>query len=147
MPEPVSIPALPRELDVLVESPRGAVVKRRADGSVDFVSPVPCPFNYGCAPGQRSGDGDPLDVVVLGPRLRRGTRLTLPVVGVIGFLDAGCQDPKVICSLRPLRGADRLAVEAFFRVYAQAKRLLHLLRREPGETRYLGWLAPPESLS
>jgi inorganic pyrophosphatase len=135
-------PELPSEPEVLVESPRWSVVKRRADGGVDFISPLPCPYNYGCIPGWGSGDGDPLDVVVLGPRLRRGERLRVPVVGVIGFLDAGCEDPKVICSARPLRPVDRAGLEAFFRVYALFKRVLHRLRgRRGGETRFVGWLA------
>ena len=134
-------PGLPSEPEVLIESPRGSVVKRRADGSVDFISPLPCPYNYGCVPGLDSGDGDPLDVVVLGPRLRRGTRLRVPVVGVIGFLDAGCADPKVICSTRPLRPVDRWGLAAFFHTYALFKRGLYLARgRRTGDTRYVGWL-------
>jgi inorganic pyrophosphatase len=132
---------LPSEPEVLIESSRGSVVKRRADGSVDFISPLPSPYNYGCIPGWGSGDGDPLDVVVLGPRLRRGTRLRMPVVGVIGFLDAGCEDPKVICSPRPLRPVDRWGLAAFFHAYAFFKRGLYLVRgRGLVATRYVGWL-------
>ncbi|AKJ06443.1 inorganic pyrophosphatase [Archangium gephyra] len=134
-------PELPREPEVLIESPRFSVVKRRADGGVDFISPLPCPYNYGCIPGLGSGDGDPLDVVVLGPRLRRGERLRVPVVGVIAFLDAGCADPKVICSARPLRPVDRVGLETFFRVYALFKRVLHFARGRRGvDTRFVGWL-------
>jgi inorganic pyrophosphatase len=134
-------PELPREPEVLIESPRFSVVKRRADGGVDFISPLPCPYNYGCIPGLGSGDGDPLDVVVLGPRLRRGERLRVPVVGVIAFLDAGCADPKVICSARPLTPADRAGLETFFRVYALFKRVLHFARgRRGADTRFMGWL-------
>jgi inorganic pyrophosphatase len=132
---------LPREPEVLIESPRWTLVKRRADGSVDFISPLPCPYSYGCIPGLGSGDGDPLDVVVLGPRLPRGERLRVPVVGVIGFLDAGEADPKVICSTRPLRPVDRVGLEVFFRSYALFKRALHRVRgRRSGDTRFLGWL-------
>jgi inorganic pyrophosphatase len=135
-------PELPREPEILVESPRWSLVKRRADGSVDFISPLPCPYNYGCIPGLQSGDGDPLDVVVLGPRLHRGERVRVPVVGVIKFLDAGCADPKVICSTRPLRPVDKAGLAAFFRTYALFKRGLHLVRGQGGgDTRYLGWLA------
>ena len=136
-----SLPALPREPEVLVESPRWSVVKRRADGGVDFISPLPCPYNYGCIPGLGSGDGDPLDVVVLGPRLPRGERRRVPVVGVICFLDAGCADPKVICSTRPLGALERVGLELFFHVYAVAKRVLHRARgRRTGDTRFMGWL-------
>jgi inorganic pyrophosphatase len=132
---------LPREPEILIEYPRWSIVKWRGDGRVDFISPLPCPYNYGCIPGLSSGDGDSLDVVVLGPSLRRGQRLSMPVVGVIGFLDAGCSDPKVVCSPRPLRAWERAGLGLFFHTYALFKRVLHRVRGGgDGETRYLGWL-------
>jgi len=134
---------LPSEVEVVIESPRGSVVKRRADGGVDFVSPLPCPYNYGSIPGRQSGDGDPLDAVVMGPRLRRGERLRLQVVGVIDFLDAGEGDPKVICARGPLTPGERRGLERFFRVYAAFKRVLHRVRGRTGETRFRGWLSGP----
>ena len=141
MPDFSLPPGLPSEPEVLIESPRFSVVKRRADGGVDFISPLPCPYNYGCIPGLGSGDGDPLDVVVLGPRLARGARVRVPVRGVIAFLDAGSEDPKVICSPRPLSRADRAGLAAFFHTYALFKRGLHRARgRHTGDTRYLGWV-------
>lgn len=143
MPEPGALPNLPREPEVLIELPRWSLVKRRADGSIDFVSPVPCPYNYGCIPGLLSDDGDPLDVVVLGPRLARGQRLRLPVVGVVDFLDAGRGDPKVICSPWPLREWERVGLERFFQVYAQFKRGLNRVRGQVPDTRFRGWLAGP----
>lgn len=132
--------SLPPEPEVLVETSRWGFIKRRPDGSIDFVSPVPCPYNYGCIPGLDSGDGDPLDVIILGPRLRRGQRLRLPVVGLIAFLDGGCEDPKVICSPRPLRAHERAGLAFFFHVYARFKRVLHFVRGHARETRFLGWL-------
>ena len=138
------LPGLPAEPEVLIECPRWSLVKRRADGSIDFISPVPCPYNYGSIPGFQSGDGDPLDVVVLGPRLRGGSRLHMPVVGVVDFLDAGQADPKVICSARPLGERERLGVERFFRLYARFKQVLHWARGEAADTRFRGWLALPD---
>lgn len=137
------LPGLPNEPEVLIETPRGSLVKWRSDGRVDFVSPVPSPYNYGCIPGFQSGDGDPLDVVVLGPRLRRGERLRVPVVGVVDFIDAGQADPKVICSAWPMDEGERAGVERFFRIYARFKRVLHRLRGQVPDTRFRGWLAGP----
>ena len=131
---------LPSEPEVLVETSRWGFIKRRPDGSVDFISPLPCPYNYGCIPGLDSGDGDPLDVIILGPRLARGQRLRMRVVGLIAFVDGGCGDPKVVCSPRPLRGYERAGLELFFRVYAPFKWVLHLLRGQARETRFVGWL-------
>jgi hypothetical protein len=38
--------ALGSALDVVIEVPRGSFVKRGSSGSIDFISPLPCPFNY-----------------------------------------------------------------------------------------------------
>jgi len=63
----------PIELDVVVEVPRGSFLKRGSTGKVDFISPVPCPFNYGSVPQYLGREGDLLDAVVLGPRLPYGS--------------------------------------------------------------------------
>jgi inorganic pyrophosphatase len=126
------------ELDVVIEVPLGSFIKRRDDGRVDFVSPVPCPFNYGSVPDTRSGDGDRLDAVVLGPRLPRGARVRVKVVARVRFTDAGQDDPKLIGSDRPLTRVDRAKITAFFTVYARAKGLVNLWRGKAGPTRYGG---------
>lgn len=123
-----------------IEYPRWSMVKRRSDGTIDFVSPLPCPYNYGSLAGRRSGDGQALDALVLGPRLALGARLQLASVGVIGFLDLGVHDPKVVFSVGVLSARDRAGLELFFRVYARFKRGLALVRRQPEATGYLGWL-------
>jgi inorganic pyrophosphatase len=130
--------ALPSEAVVVVEAPRFSHVKRRDDGAVDFVSPLPCPFNYGSVPGTRSGDGERIDAVVLGPRLPRGSRARLRVLGVVRFVDAGADDPKWICADRSLRASDRLQLVAFFTVYALVKRALNRARGRSGATRFHG---------
>jgi inorganic pyrophosphatase len=125
---------------VVIDVPRGSFVKRADDGTVDFISPVPSPFNYGHVPDTVADDGEGLDAVVLGPRLPRGTRGSFVIRGRVGFVDAGAEDPKWICSDRELGAADRRRVEGFFRRYAVAKRLINRLRGRRGPTRYLGWL-------
>jgi inorganic pyrophosphatase len=128
----------PSELEVMIEVPRGTFVKRDDDGRVDYVSPLPCPFNYGSVPNTRSGDGDRLDALVLGPRLARNTRVTLPVLGVVRFLDAGESDPKYICGYGPLGRRDAWLVAGFFASYAHMKGVLNALRGKRGATRYEG---------
>jgi inorganic pyrophosphatase len=130
------LPARPR---VQIELSRWSLVKRGSDGRIDFIAPLPCPYNYGCIPDLVSGDGDPLDVVVLGPRLHEGVCLALPVVGVLDFVDCGRPDPKVVCSAQALSRADRAGLLAFFAVYARCKALLALARGKKGATRSLGF--------
>src|SRR5262245_47790175 len=42
------------------------------------------------------GDGDPLDMLVLGPALPRGTVVPVQVLGLIHLIDAGDKDDKLI---------------------------------------------------
>lgn len=123
--------------EVVIEVSAWSFVKRRPDGSVDFVSPLPTPFNYGSVIGTQSPDGDPLDALVLGPRMARGARVETCAYAEVDFLDAGLPDPKRICG-RPPTALDRRRIEAFFRVYAIAKRAMYRLRRTHGDTRYRG---------
>lgn len=144
MRKPVDIAAwlegVPKEADVTVDSPRFSHVKRRDDGSVDFVSPLPCPFNYGSVRGTRAEDGERIDAIVLGPRLPGGTQLTANVVAVVRFVDAGQRDAKWVCARRPLTPRDGLELELFFQLYALAKRALNRVRGLAGPTRYEGLL-------
>lgn len=130
---------VPSPLTVVIEVPRFGMVKRRGDGSIDFVA-LPSPFNYGSVPGTRAPDGDPLDVIVLGPRLREGQVLERTPLAVFGFLDRGRLDPKVVCGEGPLRAVDRRAVERFFAVYQRFKRGLQRARGQAEPTEVLGWL-------
>lgn len=129
-----------QELQVVIDVPRGSFIKRDDGGAIDFVSPIPCPFNYGHVPETRAEDGAAFDAVVLGPRLSLGSTTSIAARGRIHFVDAGQLDPKWICAAAPLSASQRLQVEAFFASYAIAKRLLNRLRGKRGPTRYLGWL-------
>lgn len=128
----------PPEVVVVVEVPRLGLIKRRDDGSIDYVSPLPCPFNYGSVPGTVSGDGDRADAVVLGPKLARGTRLRARVVARVDFVDAGELDPKWVCVPEGTARADLGSVVAFFRTYAVLKTVLNGLRGKRGPTVYRG---------
>ena len=47
----------PPVVEVVIEVPRGSFLKRGSTGRVDFISPLPCPFNYGSVPGYIGLDG------------------------------------------------------------------------------------------
>lgn len=126
---------------VIIEVPRGGFVKRRPDGSRDFVAPLPSPYNYGSVLDTLAPDGDPFDAIVLGPRLERGEIVALPVRAVMGFVDAGVADPKLVCAAGALTEAQRAGIARFFRFYARFKRVVNLLRGAGRPTRTMGWLA------
>jgi inorganic pyrophosphatase len=120
---------------VLIEIPKYGFVKRRTDGTIDFVSPFPCPFNYGRIEGTISGDGDPIDAIVLGARLSAGTILSSEQRGTVHFIDDGRDDPKLVFSARPVTLDQRIAIRAFFRAYVPFKRMLNRVRGRRGITR------------
>ncbi len=130
------------EVEVVVEVARFGFIKRRPNGTIDVVSPVPCPFNYGSVPDTVAPDGDPLDAVILGPRRAVGSRVRLTVWGTVDFVDAGDPDPKLIVADRPLTVWDRWQVEAFFTAYAAFKRVLNAARGRRRPTEFRGWRPP-----
>jgi inorganic pyrophosphatase len=129
-----------QRLTVVVDVPRGSFLKRDDGGAIDFVSPLPCPFNYGHVPGTQADDGEAFDALILGPRLPLGTKSMVTVRGRVNFIDSGRLDPKWICARTPMSALQRVEVEIFFRFYAAAKRLINRVRGKTGPTRYLGWL-------
>jgi inorganic pyrophosphatase len=130
---------VPPEVEVLIEIPRGSFVKRGSTGHVDFVSPLPCPFNYGSVPAYIGLEGDLLDAVVLGPRLPLGARTRLRAWGAVSLTDRGMTDDKLICSQQPVTAEQRHGVLRFFHLYARCKGLLNLVRRRPGRNACEGW--------
>jgi inorganic pyrophosphatase len=135
------------ELEVVIEVPRGSFLKRGFTGKVDFVSPLPCPFNYGCVPQYVGLDGDLLDALVLGPRLPAGRRLRVKAWGAITLRDRGMIDDKLVCSHEALRPGERLMVLCFFAFYAKCKGLLNFVRRRPGRNACEGWMEASAALA
>lgn len=129
----------PPVVEVVIEIPRGSFLKRGSSGELDFVSPLPCPFNYGSIENFIGLEGDLLDAVVLGPRLDYGTRVLVKAYGAVGLTDRGMYDDKLICSCQPIDEKQRRFVLAFFWVYARCKSLLNLVRRQPGRNALEGW--------
>lgn len=96
----------------VVEIPAGTVEKWEVgldgtmrwdiqDGRPRRVKFLGYPCNYGIVPGallgkEIGGDGDPLDMLVLGPALPRGTVLPVKLLGAIRLIDGGAQDDKLI---------------------------------------------------
>jgi inorganic pyrophosphatase len=134
-------------VEVVIEVPKGSIMKRCSDGRLDYVSPVPCPFNYGSVDAYTGSDGDLLDAVVLGPRLCRGTRLTVPVIGAIRITDRGMLDDKLICSARPVGALKHAMILLFFKFYARCKGLINICRGHSGVNRCNGWLSAKEAIA
>lgn len=143
----IKAPPMPPELEVVIEVPRGSFLKRGASGRVDFVSPLPCPFNYGAVPAYLGLEGDLLDALVLGPRLPFGTRVTVKAWGAITLRDRGMVDDKLVCSVDEPGALQRAAVLRFFHFYARCKWLLNLWRGRSGRNACEGWCSADAALA
>jgi inorganic pyrophosphatase len=130
----------PVAVRVRIEVPRGSFLKRGSTGHIDFVSPLPCPFNYGSVPGYIGLEGDLLDALVLGPRLAAGAEVETLAWGAVTLTDRGMSDDKLICCAAPLRPHQRGEVLRFFRFYARCKGWLNLWRGRPGRNACDGWI-------
>jgi len=104
-------------VNVFVEIPSGTTAKWELDksdgalrwefrkGKPRIVAYLGYPGNYGfiprtLLPKEKGGDGDPLDVLVIGSAVPRGSTLTARVIGVLRLVDEGEQDDKLI-AVRP----------------------------------------------
>lgn len=102
-----------RSVNVVVEIPSGTTAKwevSKPEGQLKWefkkgkprvVNYLGYPGNYGMIPRtllpkELGGDGDPLDVIVLGPAVARGSVVSAKVIGVLRLLDRGEQDDKLI---------------------------------------------------
>ena len=100
-------------INVVIEIPAGTLAKWEVDkatgglmwefrnGAPRVVNYLPYPGNYGMIPqtllpSALGGDGDPLDVIVLGEAVERGSVVSAKIIGMIKLLDGGEQDDKLI---------------------------------------------------
>jgi inorganic pyrophosphatase len=130
---------VPPVVEVVIEIPKGSFLKRGSAGQIDFISPIPCPFNYGSIHQYIGGEGDYLDAVVLGPRLAAGTRVHVNAYGAVGLSERFMSDDKLICADKSLTAGGRRNVLLFFKLYAVCKGWLNVVRGEPGPSRCDGW--------
>ena len=130
----------PSTCPVFIEIPRGSFLKmeqHRGNWQIRFLSPLPCPFNYGTLPDTVGADGEEEDAILLGPRKARGLYTEGSLLGYVRFVDQGEQDDKALVSEHPIRRRERLLLVAFFQLYARVKALARL---DPcgAETRFDG---------
>ena len=100
-------------INMIVEIPTGTTAKYEMDkttytllmdsinGKPRYIDYLGYPANYGMIPNtilskDEGGDGDPLDILLLGPAVKRGSVEKVKVIGVLELLDNGEQDDKLI---------------------------------------------------
>lgn len=141
-------------LNVVVEIPTGTNAKWEVDkqtgdltweikdGEPRVVRYLGYPGNYGMVPRtllpeDAGGDGDPLDVLVLGPAVARGSVVEARLIGVLRLLDGGEQDDKLLAVMigSPLGAVISLAeLEARFAGVTTIIETWFTSYKGPGET-------------
>lgn len=129
---------LPDTAKVCIEISRFSFVKRRPDGTVAFVSPVPSLYSYGSVHSVEAADGDPQDALVVGAAPQRGSTVEYPVWGQVLFIDAGVIDHKWVVGPRRLTSIEWTNLGRFFRLYAIAKRCMGWRHPSKRETVFQG---------
>jgi inorganic pyrophosphatase len=101
------------DVNAIIEIPTGTIDKWELDKTTgkiqwELVDDKPriikylgYPGNYGMIPRtllskKNGGDGDPLDILVLGPPVTRGQIIKCKIIGVLYLLDRGEKDDKLI---------------------------------------------------
>ena len=130
-------------LHVVIEIPAGGnqkwevtksgddLVWELEDGRRRVVRYLPYPANYGMVPRtllpeDEGGDGDPLDVVLLGPALPRGAVVPGRAIGVLRLVDDGERDDKILAV--PVEGplSEVASLAELDRAYPGASEILEL---------------------
>ncbi len=113
-----------QSVNMIVEIPTGTTAKYEInkstyilemdsiDGKPRYIDYLGYPGNYGMIPNtilpkSLGGDGDPLDILLLGPSESRGNVLKVRVIGVLELLDNGEQDDKLI-AVKPNSAWDKI---------------------------------------
>ena len=132
-----------KTVSVTIEIPRWSFAKyamtEDGEGKVEFISPLPCPFNYGFIAGERGGDDLPLDAIVMGPRRPRGSSDSIEVRAVIHFVDNDEVDDKLVCATAVLKQWEVALLRVGFPVYVVMKRFVNWCKRKRGRTYLADW--------
>ena len=101
------------DVNAVIEIPSGTLEKwelNKSNGQIEWelvnnkpriVNYIGYPGNYGMIPGtllskEQGGDGDPLDIIVLGPPAERGSIIKCKIIGVLYLIDREEQDDKLV---------------------------------------------------
>ncbi len=94
----------PEDVNVIIEIPQGCMVKYEMDKEAGVIAvdrfvrtTMGYPANYGFVPGTKSGDGDPVDVMVLCSQpLHPGILVNVKPIGLLEMEDEAGMDAKVV---------------------------------------------------
>lgn len=158
-------PLMGENIQVVIEIPTGTTAKWEVDksdgklrwemkeGKPRIVQYLGYPGNYGMIPRtllpkELGGDGDPLDVIVLGPPAERGTVVQAKLIGVLKLLDGGEQDDKLVAVLKETPFYDINSITELDQNFAGVTKIIRIWfesYKGPGEMQALGFADKDEA--
>ena len=123
-------------MKIIIDTPKWSFTKYKDDGRKDYFLPLPFFVNYGSILGTQGEDGDRLDAIILGKRLKRGTKKEMLKVGVVEFWDNGQKDEKFVFSEKGITLWDKFVIVVFFTIFAMVKRAFNILKGKQGKTSF-----------
>lgn len=137
-----------------VDKKTGCLKQDLEDGSPRFVKYLGYPVNYGYIPStyldpDNGGDGDPIDVLIPGPAIRRGSVLKGKILGVHRLVDRGQCDDKIIVVVE---GTPFYEINTLKELEEKFPGVLSILRtwflnyKGRGKMKFLGWGGRYEAL-
>jgi len=117
------------------------------NGTPRVVNYLSYPGNYGMIPKtilpkESGGDGDPLDVLVLGPAVPRGSVIGAKIIGILHLLDGGEKDDKLIAVTHSSALYQINSIEELDKVYAGISTIIEIWfsnYKGPGKIQSLGY--------
>jgi inorganic pyrophosphatase len=99
-----------------VDKETGFIIWEIKNGAHRVVNYICYPANYGMIPKtllpeEEGGDGDPIDIIVLGNAIERGKVVKVRIIGMIKLLDGGEKDDKLIGTIEDSQFSDILDME------------------------------------
>lgn len=154
-------------VNMIVEIPAGTTAKYELnkvsydlkidsiDGLPRFIDYLGYPGNYGMIPNtilpkSQGGDGDPLDIILLGPAVARGSVQKVSIIGVLELLDNGEQDDKLI-AIDPKLNWSRISdIEDLDKFYPGAKSIIATFFQNykgVGQMQFIGWSSKSKAMT
>jgi inorganic pyrophosphatase len=124
----------------------GIIEREYVDGKPRTIKYVGYPGNYGFIPQtllskENGGDGDPLDIIILGPPTKRSNVVKSKLIGILYLKDRGEQDDKLIAvsSDSPLYHINSIEeIEAAYAGVIDIVKLWFANYKGPGKMEVLG---------
>ena len=153
-------------VNVVIEIPAGSNEKWEVDkrdgllrweheqGQPRVVAYVGYPGNYGMVPRtllptELGGDGDPLDVLVIGKRVERGLIQRCRIIGVLALVDRGEVDDKLLAVAEGNALSDLQDLEQLDARYPGVRQIVETWfanYKGPGQLVTRGWSGPERAL-